>query len=46
MLDVWVTGGYGTWAEQMEASMAANMWVQVDETRGTSSQQVNTIAHA
>jgi hypothetical protein len=45
-LDAWVTGGFGTWAEQMDANIAANTQAQAGETRGTGSQQVNTIAHA
>jgi len=45
-LDSWATGGYGTWADQMDANAAANAHAQPGETRGTSSQQANSVAHA
>ena len=45
-LDSWATGGFGTWADQMDANTAANAHAQLGETRGTSSQQANPVAHA
>ena len=45
-LDSWATGGFGTWADQVDANIAANAQAQLGETRGTSSQQANPIAHA
>ena len=45
-LNSWATGGFGTWADQMDANIAANVQVQLGEVRGTSSQQANPIARA
>jgi len=46
MLDLWMTRGFRTWADQMDANTVANAHVQLGETRGTSSQQANPIVHA
>jgi len=36
MLDLWVVGGTGTWADQMEANRAANDHMQQGEMRDAS----------
>ena len=45
MLDSWAIGGFRAWADQLYTSTTANTHVQLGETRGTSSQQTNPIAH-
>ena len=46
MLNSWATGGFGTWADQMDMNIAANVQAQLGKMRGASSQQANPIAHA
>jgi len=45
MLNSWVIGGFGTWADQLDVNTTANAHTQSGKMRGTSSQQTNPIAH-